>query len=295
MQELDAMADVITTTGTTAPWAAQQPYLTAGFQAAQNQFLQPAAGGGYEGRGLQWYTDPTTGSTSTVSPMGAGVSSQIQNITDLANNPNILNPAEEYARAAIGGNYLTAAQNPYLADMVTAASRAANEQFTTQTIPGLSSRFGMSGRTGSPGMMNAYDSAAAGYGRGVADIATNLYGTAYENERQRQQEMAMFAPDLLQARTGMYSSALEAQQLRDEQAQRELTDRVNRFNFLQKAPGEAIANYMRNVSGSYGGQETKQQPVFEPSGWSQILGGLTAAQQTGLLDTIGNFLGGIFD
>jgi hypothetical protein len=52
---------------------------------------------------------------------------------------------------------------------------------------------------------------------------------------------------------------------------------------------------MRNVSGQYGGQETKQQPVFEPSGWSQILGGLTAAQQTGLLGTIGNFLGGLFD
>jgi hypothetical protein len=167
--------------------------------------------------------------------------------------------------------------------MVEAASQAAREQFTNETIPGLSSRFGMSGRTGSPGMMNAYDSAAAGYGRGVADIATNLYGTAYENERQRQQEMAMFAPDLLQARTGMYSSALEAQQLRDEQAQRELTDRVNRFNFLQKAPGEAIANYMRNVSGSYGGQTTSQQPYFEPSTSSQILGWL------GLL---GGLLGG---
>jgi hypothetical protein len=52
---------------------------------------------------------------------------------------------------------------------------------------------------------------------------------------------------------------------------------------------------MKNVSGSYGGQETKQQPVFEPSTLSQILGGLTAAQQAGFLDTIGNFLGGILD
>jgi hypothetical protein len=207
--------------------------------------------------------------------MGFGTRRQIRNITNLANNRNILNPAERYAAQAIRGNYLTADTNPYLADMVSAASQAAREQFTNETIPGLSSKFGMSGRTGSPGMMNAYDSAAAGYGRGVADIATNLYGTAYENERQRQQEMAMFAPDLLQARTGMYSSALEAQQLRDEQAQRELTDRVNRFNFLQKAPGEAIANYMRNVSGSYGGQETKQQPVFEPSTSSEVLGWLS--------------------
>jgi len=288
------MPDVITTTGTTAPWSAQQPYLTRGFQAAQSEFLTQDAAGNYLGSGLEWYTDPTTGSTSTVSPMGLGTRRQIRNITNLANNRNILNPAERYARQSIGGNYLSADTNPYLADMVSAASQAAREQFTNETIPGLSSRFGMSGRTGSPGMMNAYNSAAAGYGRGVADIATNLYGTAYENERQRQQEMAMYAPELLQARTGMYGSALEAQQLRDEQAQRELTDRVNRFNFLQQAPGQAIANYMRNVSGSYGGQTTSQQPVFEPSTWSQILGGLTAAQQTGLLGTIGNFLGGIF-
>jgi hypothetical protein len=288
------MADVITTTGTTAPWAAQQPYLTQGFQAAQNEFLTQGANGNWTANALEWYSDPETESTSTVSPMGFGTRRQIRNITNLANNRNILNPAERYAAQAIRGNYLTADTNPYLADMVEAASQAAREQFTTQTIPGLSSKFGMSGRTGSPGMMNAYDSAAAGYGRGVADIATNLYGTAYENERQRQQEMAMFAPDLLQARTGMYSSALEAQQLRDEQAQRELTDRVNRFNFLQKAPGEAIANYMRNVSGQYGGQETKQQPVFEPSTLSQVLGGLTAAQQSGLLGAVTDFLGGLF-
>lgn len=277
------MADVITTTGTTAPWAAQQPYLTQGFQAAQNEFLtrEPGENGRWVGNGLEWYSDPNDPTnTSTVSPMGFGTRRQIRNITNLANNRNILNPAERYAAQAIRGNYLTADTNPYLEDMVSAASQAAREQFTNETIPGLSSAFGMSGRTGSPGMMNAYNSAAAGYGRGVSDIATRLYGTAYENERQRQQEMAMFAPDLLQARTGMYSSALEAQQLRDEQAQRELTDRVNRFNFLQKAPGEAIANYMRNVSGSYGGQETKQQPYFEPStssqvlGWLSVLGGL---------------------
>ena len=177
------MPDVITTTGTTAPWSAQQPYLTRGFQAAQSEFLTQDAAGNYLGSGLEWYTDPTTGSTSTVSPMGLGTRRQIRNITNLANNRNILNPAERYAAQTIRGNYLTADTNPYLEDMVAAASRAANEQFTTQTIPGLSSRFGMSGRTGSPGMMNAYNSAAAGYGRGVADIATNLYGTAYENER----------------------------------------------------------------------------------------------------------------
>ncbi|MGA0882372.1 MAG: hypothetical protein ACO3QP_06120, partial [Burkholderiaceae bacterium] len=183
-------------------------------------------------------------------------------------------------------NYLSADTNPYLADMVTAASQAARDQFLTQEIPGLSYRFGTSGRSGSPGMSGAFETLGAGYGRGIADIATNLYGTAYENERARQQEMAMFAPDLLQARVGLYSSGLDAQDILNEQRQRMLTDRVNRFNFEQRAPSEALDRFLRSVSGSFGSTSQKSEQVFQPEQWTQILGGLGVLSQSGLLEGI---------
>ena len=137
-------------------------------------------------------------------------------------------------------------------------------------------------------MSGAFENLSAGYGRGIADIATNLYGTAYENERERQQQMAMFAPDLLQARTGMYGAGLEAQDILNEQRHRELTDRVNRSNFEQVAPSEALQRYLKSVSGQFGQQTTNTEQVFQPEQWTQILGGLGALSQSGLL-------GGILD
>ena len=290
------MPETLTSTTNQAPWSTQAPYLSQGFQAAQNLYLPGGAPAGY-----QWFTDPTTGSRATVSPLTQETTNLVGSVTNLANQPNILNPAEDYARAAMSGQYLSPSSNPYLADMVTAASQAARDQFLTSSIPGLSSQFGMSGRTGSPGMANAFNQLSAGYGRGIADIATNLYGTAYENERERQQQMAMFAPDLLQARAGMYGTGLEAQDILNEQRQRELTDRVNRFNFEQAAPSEALQRYLKSVSGQFGQQTTNTEQVFKPEQWTQILGGLGALSESGILGgllnaggSFANWLGNLF-
>lgn len=314
------MPETLTSTTNQAPWSTQAPYLSQGFQTAQNLYLNAPAGSGsaYTPNPYEWFQDPNfyattaNGVTTPANPLGATPYSTVASLRPeteaLVNNVynlatatgttypstagaafNVLNPAEQYASNVIAGNYLTpSAQNPYLADMVTAASQAARDQFLTSSIPGLSSQFGMSGRSGSPGMANAYNQLSAGYGRGIADIATNLYGTAYENERQRQQEMAMFAPDLLQARASMYGAGLEAQDILNEQLQRELTDRVNRFNFEQAAPSEALQRYLRSVSGQFGQQTTSTEQVFQPEQWTQILGGLGALSQSGLL-------GGILD
>lgn len=318
------MPETLTSTTSQAPWAAQSPYLERGFAAAQNQYLIPPTtpGGAYTPNAYNWFRDPNfyattaNGVTTPASPLGATEYSTVatltpetqSNITGVQNlatatgttytagQPfNVLNPAEQYASNVIAGNYLTpSTQNPYLADMVTAASQAARDQFLTESIPGLSSQFGMSGRTGSSGMANAYNQLSAGYGRGISDIATKLYGTAYENERQRQQEMAMFAPDLLQARTGMYGSALDAQDILNEQRQRELTDRYNRFMFEQEAPSKALDRFFRSVSGQFGQDTTQTEQVFKPEQWTNILGGVLALQQSGLLtdilDTGGDFV-----
>ena len=309
------MPETLTSTTNQGPWGTQAPYLSQGFQAAQNLYLQPSTttAGQYQPRPLQFFTDESfatnpLGATnrSTVASLRPETETLVNNVYNLAtatgtNYPatagaafNVLNPAEQYASNVIAGNYLTpSTQNPYLKDMVEAASQAARDQFLTSSIPGMSSRFGMSGRTGSPGMANAFENLSAGYGRGIADIATNLYGTAYENERERQQQMAMFAPDLLQARAGMYGAGLEAQDILNEQRQRELTDRVNRFNFEQAAPSEALQRYLKSVSGQFGQQMTQTEQVFQPEQWTQILGGLGALSESGILGGLLN-AGGSF-
>jgi len=321
------MPETLTSTTSQGPWGTQQPYLERGFATAQNLYLNAptTVGGAYTPNPYDWFQDPNfyattaNGVTTPANPLGATQYSTVASLTDntksLIDNVynlatatgttypstpgaafNVLNPAEQYASNVIAGNYLTpSTQNPYLKEMVEAASQTARDQFLTSSIPGLSSKFGMSGRSGSPGMSGAFENLSAGYGRGIADIATNMYGTAYENERKRQQEMAMFAPELLQARTGMYGSALDAQDILNEQNQRELTDRVNRWNFEQAAPSEALQRYLKSVSGQFGQETTQTEQVFKPEVWSQILGGVLALQQSGLLNGGGQDNGNFLD
>jgi hypothetical protein len=188
--------------------------------------------------------------------------------------------------------------NPFLDAMYDAATAASTRSFTQNVIPNIGAKFGMSGRSGSPGMMNAIQSAATGYGEGMGNLAANLYGNAYEQERQRQQEMAMFAPNLMNAQTASSAAALEASQLLDEQRQRRLSDEVARFQFGQEEPWKRLERYMGNVSGRYGSQSssttTGQQPVFEPELWQQILGGVATLGGSGAFGQSG-WLPGLLD
>lgn len=347
------MAEIITTTGTqtgsSAPWSVQQPYLTTGFQRAQELFGTPLRYGPNQVAGM---------GQSTTDALNRIIGSSINNpylsaVTDYFNQSvgggflpmprtqqsGMMVPGSSTAdgtyglppqpsnqlpagwtrapgspttppnmTASTGGMPSTApttpqlqqmnTTNPFLDAMYVAAAAPATRQFTENVLPSLGSRFGMSGRSGSPGMMNAIQSAATGYGEGLGTLAATLYGQAYENERGRQQEMAMYAPQLMNADLGLNAAAVEAGQTFDEQRQRELTDRVARFQFNQEEPWKRLERFMGNVSGAYGGQTTQnttqQQPVFEPELWQQILGGATALGGSGAFGE-GGWLPGLLE
>lgn len=278
------MAEIVTTTGTqsgtTGPWNVQRPFLRQGFRQARDLLGTPT----------QYFPE------STVAPMGQATTGALNQIIGMGQNNPYLGTATDYFQNVVGGDYLGA--NPYLDAMYASAAAPATRQFTEGVLPGLGAKFGMSGRSGSPGMMNAIQSASTGFGEGMAGLASNLYGQAYENERQRQQEMAMFAPNLINTQLGLAGAGLEAGQTFDEQAQRELNDQVSRFQFGQEEPWKRLERYMGVVSGPYGGTTsqttTQQQPVFEPETWQQYLGAATALGQSGAFGNNG-WLTGLLD
>ena len=277
------MAEIITTTGTqtgsSAPWSVQQPYLTGAFETAEDLSKKRLRYG-----------------PGTVAPMGQATTGALNEIIGMGQNNPYLGTATDYYQNVVGGDYLGA--NPYLDAMYASAAAPATRQFTEGVLPGLGAKFGMSGRSGSPGMMNAVQSASTGFGEGMGTLAANLYGQAYENERQRQQEMAMFAPSLINTQLGLAGAGLEAGQTFDEQAQRELLDRAARFRFNQEEPWKRLERYMGAISGQYGGQTTQnttqQQPIFEPELWQQILGGATALGGSGAFGE-GGWLPGLLE
>lgn len=83
------------------------------------------------------------------------------------------------------GDYLNA--NPYVDDMFNVASEGVGRQFRNNVMPGVASMFSTAGRYGSGQMAEGLGQAQQQYGSTLNNLATNIYGQNYANERQLQQ------------------------------------------------------------------------------------------------------------
>jgi hypothetical protein len=85
-----------------------------------------------------------------------------------------------------GGSMLNA--NPYQQQMMQAATRPLEQQFSQQVLPGISSLYSKSGRLGSGAMERALGTATEGFGRALGDVTSNLAGSQFQAERGLQQQ-----------------------------------------------------------------------------------------------------------
>lgn len=126
---------------------------------------------------------------------GAGspnINANDQNATNAFNqfaNGNLVgqNTANPYLNQGASGYYLDN-QNPYLSGLYKSATDPLVEQFKNATAPGLASQFSLAGRLGSNSAQAASTAAEDSLARGLGAASSNIYGNAYENERNRQQQ-----------------------------------------------------------------------------------------------------------
>lgn len=99
-------------------------------------------------------------------------------------NGQFVNPAfAETARIAYGGDVGT---NPYLEATFKRAADVAGQNYRENVIPGMDRAFASQGRLGSNAYANARNRSEEAYGRNVNDLATTIFGGAYEGDRNRQ-------------------------------------------------------------------------------------------------------------
>jgi len=236
-------------TQTSKPWEAQQPYLKDIYARAQG-LLQ---GSPYQyGPGRVAGFDPS---------QSAG--QYLQEQRAMRGSP-LMAGAQDQMRSTLAGDYLSPESNPWLAGMYDAGARGMTRNFQQSVMPTLNTRFAM-GRTQQDAGQNA-QTAAMGRAQGelatgLGDLAQNLYGGAYGAERGRQIQTAQMAPSFAQA-DYLDSQMLQGVgQARQDQAQKVLSDLVERFNFAQYQPAQRLAEY----SGFIG------QPVQTSSGKSSSM------------------------
>jgi hypothetical protein len=222
-----------TVTTNTAPWSGQQPYLSFGFQQAQDLYNQG---------GPQYFPGQTLASLAP--QMTQAIAATTQRALD---GSPLVTAAQNTLTGLENGQFLSAG-NPYFQQMFQNVANA--------VTPAVTQSFEGNGRYGSGAYANALSSA-------LAQQAGNL---AYQNYSQGLNDLlqgARLAPTLANqdyVDLGQLASAGSTQQGLDQQ---QINAAIDRYNYNQNLPYNTLANYMRMIQGNYGSSSTQttQQSV----------------------------------
>ena len=272
-----------TTVRQTDPWGPVQPYLRDVYSEAERQYWDPNA----------W---PQPFPYAAVAPRARETEEalQAQAARARAGSP-LIRAAQDEATRTIGGSYQNAGPaydhlsamaadpaagaNPYLDSLYDRAADRVRARTDTPFVAG--------GRYGS----GAQAEASA---RAAADLATELYGgayesdrtrqfnaaaalqQAYENERERQTRYAAAAPALAAADYADFAQLAGVGGLREQLGQAQLGDEAQRWNFEQALPQALLDRYISILSGAPGGTTTTTQSG--PQGSNFLSGALGGAQ-----------------
>lgn len=230
-------------TSDSSPWTGQQPFLTDTFSQAQN--LQNTYTPQYYGYSGTAGSDPTQTGQSTVAPLNSQETGAINQIGNLGlNGTNTLNSANNAINQYADGSMLSA-NNPYF--------QSVTNQIQSSLTPGLMSAF-TQGSTDNPNIAFA---ASQGLGNAVGNAASQNYETQTGN----QLNAASQAQNLYNTQLSGANAALTAGQAGQTQAQNELTNNVNAFNYYQQLPYTQLNNYANLVQGQYGQATTTTSPA----------------------------------
>lgn len=233
----------------TQPWSAQQPYLTYGFEQAQNL---------YNNQGPLYYGGNTVAGFTPAQQQAQNMG--IQRAT--AGSP-LQQAGQAQQQDTINGTYLNAG-NPYVSDLTQSIDAAVRPRVTQQ--------FGAAGRLGGVGQESAYTTAMANA------IAPQLFSN-YQNERGMQQNAAQNAPAMAASDYTDINALANIGQTQQEQNQNVTNADIQRWNYNQNLQQNKLAQYMGLVNGNYGGtsQGTTTSTAPGPGKGGQIgsiLGGV---------------------
>jgi hypothetical protein len=278
---------VQTTSSTSNIDPALLPFLTQGLERARSLFLTGEQPKFFEG---QTFVSPSAQTQQALAQQEA-----------LATQASpVLQQAQQAYQQSLGGIGATAGgqflgANPYQAQMMQAATRPLEQQFSNQVLPQIASLYSRAGRYGSNAMQGALGQATEAYTRGLGDITGTIAGQQYQQERGLQQQAQLGQAQLAAAAPSIYGQQfIPSQQLaqvgaaREQIAAQPLQEQMARFNFGQQLPYQQLSGYLSSVYGSpMGSFGTQTQSTTMPS--NPLMGGLAGA---GLGYLGGQFLGG---
>ena len=260
---------MVTTTTSIDPTI--QPFLSYGLTEGQKLYQ----GGGPQYYGGQTYVSPTISTQTGLQALEARAR---------LGNP-LLQSAQNQLQSTVSGGFLGG--NPFFQGAFQPAAKAAETQFK-DTLGNIASKASLAGRYGSGAMGSLQDRATGAFGQQLANTAGQLAYQNYADERQRQQQATMAAPQMAGADYQDINQLLQAGQIREGYQGQQMGADMQKFNFLQNQPQQNLQNYLSLVYGNPLGRVTNQQSSG-PSGFQNALG--LAAVGGGLYKNLGGSTG----
>lgn len=254
------------TTTKTEPWGAVKEYLKGGYRDAQSIYNQGAPGY-YPGQTVAPMSGFTKGSLDSMAQRGADGSP-------------LINAAQGQLTNTLNGSYLEQG-NPHLQNAIGAATRPVMQAYNDQIMPGLDSNFSSAGRYGSGAHAMASADAGGQMMDQVGDISSQMTYQNYGDERQRQIQGMLFAPELAAQDYKDIGMLGQAGAGYDRHNQNVINADVQKYNYDQNSDWNFLSDYMGMLNGAPGGSTTVTQPQQGANPFTGALGGAMTGASIG--------------
>jgi len=255
-------------TTTTEPWAEQLPYLTQGFEQAENLYNRFLAGGG-----PNYYGGPTLAGFDPAQQVAQRGTIGYA----LGPRPQALQGAAETSLVrGLSGAVNTQVMDP----MVESYRRKMMSDLTQKTLPGIRQSL-VEYQPGGSSRGNMIQGQAIGAAQeALQNEVAQLYGNAYQQAQARVPQFQQLYPTTMGAPFGLMQQVGDVGADRRAMAQEAINRDIQQYTYEQQAPQAALQNYLASISGDYGSTVTAPGPSPIQS-IGQILG--VAAPLLGLI------------
>jgi hypothetical protein len=233
-----------TSKNTSEPPEFIKPYLQGGIQDLSNLYKQGGAPSYYPGQTVAPFSGTTEDALKAMEQRGA-------------NGSSLNRAAQGQLTDTINGKYLDPTSNPQFMAALDASHRGATENFMGSVIPGITSAFEGSGRTGSTAHGFTAERAANNFTQSINDSDAKAGADYFNQARGQQIQAAGMAPTLANQDYVDINQLGTAGQARDNQAQSLIDADVAKYNYNQNKDWDYINRYLASLNGGYpGGQST---------------------------------------
>jgi len=256
--------------------------------------VTPGVEGGY-------YRNIFTGETQTgqpgfqslIAPMNQQQLTGLQGIQNWAYNPSqVLDTATQDLTRTMAGDYLYPQSNPYLTAQYNVGAGELSRNFLNSIMPQLNASAQRAGAFGGSSRDLLFSEESKNLGKSLGDMATNLFGDAYNQERTRQMQAQMFAPTLDQAYMPHYQAGIGVGDVFQQQQQQLQNEMANYWQQQQGWPYSQLSTMSQilpaavgnagTTSGSTTGTTAYSNP-YASGGVGNILGGAASGAGLGMM------------